>query len=628
MDADGGAAAADAMDADDGAPAAAQRHWDPDVRAANNERRRAMHSTIMSGLLSVIETARSSVLPDDDVLHARLDGLRDRLEDLVWELSRARVLVSYLINLALAYGGVQGHGDLGACDQGLYHAAFVLVSVTARGPGNAHPFLRWVYETHFAPQLPAGFERPNFLDLPGYRDPMSAMAREMATNHANFDARVSYHAVSVLRYMYGANKQDTWTAWHGAVAASNGNPPRADYLQGPNEPEVERTAFEMALVLRNDGAATLRRGLLHVVDAHNAALGPDDRAWKGFSLAPLHGIQRYHATVNQTLLDRWGFGDVPVASFFAPRPGWNAGVNFTTDATRASLPYWRPRVGAELGLPEVERVADEQGVLQEVPTRILGDHTRGLFRLTSIVPGTAPANAQFEAFDTGRNTLLYGSKGTTLHRGEWELWRGTLPARKELERAKRRVGIHEVEAVHAAFPFKTASTAAIEDALRERLQDGVWGAMWAFYGSRRQARRRFDGKMKATRAWARMANRILGPDHRRIAVLGNAVFNASSRGIPPTPTKSMWRRLAQWGLVVLVDEYLTSAICAICHSPNFQHQQVWSIKHCTNSGFGVLPACGITWQRDRNAALNIATIYEDHMAGRARPEQLRRPLQA
>ena len=624
MDADGGAAAADAMDADDGAPAAAQRHWDPDVRAANNERRRAMHSTIMSGLLSVIETARSSVLPDDDVLHARLDGLRDLTEDLVWELSRARVLASHLINLALAYDDL---GQLGVTNQSLYQAALGIVSITARRPGDTQPFLLWVFREHFEPQAPANFAWPNLRNVPGYSAPLSAMAREMATNHANFDARVSYHAVSVLRYLCGTTKNDTWTAWHGAVAASNGNPPRADYL-GPNDAPVDHNAYMMALVLRDEGAATLRRRLLREVDAHNAALGPDDKPWKSFSLAPLHGIQRYHVTVDQSWLAINGIQEVPVEAFFAPRDGWNVGVNFTTDATRASLPYWRPRVGAELGLPEVERVADEQGVLRENPVRILSDHTRGLFRLTSIVPGTAPANAQFEAFDTGRNTLLYGSNGTTLTRGEWELWRGTIPARKELERAKRRNGIHEVEAVHAAFPVKTASTDAIELALRERLQDGVWESLWDFYGSRRQARRRFDARIKATRAWARMADRILGPDHRRIAVLGNAVFNASSRGIPPTPTKSMWRRLAQWGLVVLVDEYNTSATCAICHSPNSQHQQVWSIKHCTNSGFGALPACGITWQRDRNAALNIKTIYEDHMVGRARPEELCRPLQA
>ena len=304
-----------------------------------------------------------------------------------------------------------------------------------------------------------------------HRDAAWSMARAQVFMFIAAVQKQAVRRVSAQSNHKGFKKRDTW-ALHGE-AASNCNPSRANYLQGPDEPEVERTAFEMALVLRDEGAATLRRGLLHVVDAHNAALGPDVQPWKSFSLAPLHGIQRYHVTVDQSWLDINGLQEVPVEAFFAPRDRWNAGVNFTTDATRASLPYWRPRVGAELGLPEVERIADEQGVLQEVPTRILGDHTRGLFRLTSIVPGTAPANAQLEVFDTGRNTLLYGNNGATLHRGEWELWRGTLEARKELERAKRLVGIHEVEAAHAAFTFKTADTAALDAAPPTAFKSGA-----------------------------------------------------------------------------------------------------------------------------------------------------------
>ena len=42
------------------------------------------------------------------------------------------------------------------------------------------------------------------------------------------------------------------------------------------------------------------------------------------------------------------------------------------------------------------------------------------------------------------------------------------------------------------------------------------------------------------------------------------MFNASQKGLPPTPTLSVRPYLTRFGLVVFVDEFRTSNRCSVC----------------------------------------------------------------
>ena len=220
----------------------------------------------------------------------------------------------------------------------------------------------------------------------------------------------------------------------------------------------------------------------------------------------------------------------------------------------------------------------------------------------------------WEAFDPGKNDLLVGHKGTKLSRNEWEVRRGTRRARDELERRKRVHGIHAHEAVLSEHHLKTCIPPRFTQRLAARYTVERWTALWDFWGARWRARQRFALKIREQRTSAHLANLVLGRKRDKVCVLGDAVFNASQKGLPPTPTLAIRRYLARFGRVVLVDEFRTSKTCNICGDEMHKHPKAWTIYSCKR--------CKITWSRDRNASMNIANVYRRHQKGTPRPAHL------
>jgi len=145
-----------------------------------------------------------------------------------------------------------------------------------------------------------------------------------------------------------------------------------------------------------------------------------------------------------------------------------------------------------------------------------------------------------------------------------------------------------------------------------------WDAMWAHHGTRRAARQRFQAKIREQRTLAHVANTVLGPDRSRIAVFGDACWGCR-HGVPPSPVKKLRQHLAKLGRVVLVDEYLSSQCCSSCGVRMTRSSKSIRVLHCKSG------CTKTTWNRDKNAALNLAACFDAHMAGQQRPPPLRRP---
>ncbi|CAO3637694.1 unnamed protein product [Cunninghamella echinulata] len=123
--------------------------------------------------------------------------------------------------------------------------------------------------------------------------------------------------------------------------------------------------------------------------------------------------------------------------------------------------------------------------------------------------------------------------------------------------------------------------------------------------------------------------------------LGNATYIAMGngpfppgRGHVPIPIKVFTKILARFGLVLLVDEYKTSKVCAGCD--NNPHTVIYPLNLCPHSqGYGenILvndqPVCPEVVNRDWNASRNIRRNLVSFMVHNGqegcRPEALRRP---
>jgi len=106
-------------------------------------------------------------------------------------------------------------------------------------------------------------------------------------------------------------------------------------------------------------------------------------------------------------------------------------------------------------------------------------------------------------------------------------------------------------------------------------------------------------------------------------VFGNGVFPSSMKGVPPAPVTKVRDHLARHGRVVLVNEFRTSITCSRCFARMKRHEQVHTTMHCANHSDSH-QRCPWSWNRDVNAARNIALIFKVHMAGEDRPRAFRR----
>ena len=152
---------------------------------------------------------------------------------------------------------------------------------------------------------------------------------------------------------------------------------------------------------------------------------------------------------------------------------------------------------------------------------------------------------------------------------------------------------------------------------------------------------RFQKHKREQRALAQIADDLLGPDRTKVAVFGDGGFSGAMKGIGPAPVVKIRDYVARHGKVVLVPEFRTTKVpcvlvrglawltesgqvCSLCH-----HDLQRSTKHYTDRGgkyrndFASMH-CNTsdhswTWNRDGNAAWNIALIFYLKMHGIERP---------
>jgi len=579
-----------------------------EAKKAQLRRRHAKKSTVVMGLHALLDHAAVAARwPVDS------GAFVEHLDEIVVAASQAAVLACELLALHLARDTTN---VVRKVDQSLCAAALRLVSETGislDGKAKEAPELRATYVDHFRPAFPADFPWP---ELHYAGNIVAALARDMKANFEVYhDEAVTAHVVRFLADQHTGNKAGARRLWSAAQARAEAGTPTNGL------PFADRDATALARVLLDSGPAELHRRLLRRIEAHNAAVPDAARHWRYFTLAPLRAIARQFVAVDAQLLKAWKL-PVALADFFPPRRGWEPCAEWKTDAVRASLTYARlggasaeeedeaHPVRAIGGKPGKRRKA-KRGNSAAVDVAAVD---RCLVTLGEVEPDLEALDVPWEAFDPGKHDLLVGNKGTRLSRKEWELRRGTLRARDELERRKRVHGIHAHEAVLAEQHLNTADPRRFAQCLAARWTVARWTALWAFWSGRWRARQRFALKMREQRSYAHLANLVLGWERNKVCVLGNAVFIASQRGLPPTPTLTLRRYLARSGRVVLVDEYRTSKTCSVCGDEMHKHPGAWSIYHCKS--------CKITWSRDRNAALNIAHVYERHHAGQPRPAHL------
>ena len=586
------------------------------AQLAKSKRRKEKKSTITMGLVGVVDHAVAAAgapaaFDPEDLLQ--------RIDTVVLAGSQAVVLGSELLVLHLALDFDSKVTDV---NQSLCAAALRLVCKTGRNTkASNEPELRATFDRYLQ-TFPAEFPWPDLRG--GQGNVLNGLARDMA---ANFKV---YHAQSmeahVKRYLRDAH--DLFAAAAVAIWATtkervlNGWTPTQ--AQRDALPAPQSDAVHLALALRDKGPACVHRVLLGRIEEHNADQADASTMWQFFALAPLRSIGRQFVVIDSHLLHMsWGLPDtVTIASFFPKRPGYDPGAEFKTNGVRACLPYAKDGVTPEADRDNnaIRELGGKRGKAEKTRKGRPRDKVdvrnvkRCLVTVTDTKADPAILDEPWEAFDPGKHDLLVGSSGTKVSRVEWETWRGTKRAQAEIERRKRVWDIHAYDNVLSANHLNSADPDVLLARLAHRHEIILWLMLWAFYAARWRARQRFGLKMREQAAYARLATRVLGPQHDKVCVLGSAVFNASQPGLPPTPTLAIRRYLSRFGRVVLVWEHRTSKTCHLCGSEMHKHPEIWSIYSCKN--------CKITWSRDVNASRNLRKVFRHHHLGLARPAHL------
>jgi hypothetical protein len=153
-----------------------------------------------------------------------------------------------------------------------------------------------------------------------------------------------------------------------------------------------------------------------------------------------------------------------------------------------------------------------------------------------------------------------------------------------------------------------------------------------FYGTTRWRKLRQDSHYQKIRALNTLAKSIVGDRPDRVLVAyGAADFPSCAMGTPPVPVKGFRRYLQQRCKVIPVDEYYTSRVCSKCdgslrrmtkrvwdaNRQTWRNKSLWSVQVCQG--------CGMVWNRDRNASINILRIFKSVCATGERPAPFRRP---
>ena len=125
--------------------------------------------------------------------------------------------------------------------------------------------------------------------------------------------------------------------------------------------------------------------------------------------------------------------------------------------------------------------------------------------------------------------------------------------------------------------------------------------MWTDAFEPQTLRQRLYSRQAEQRALAQVS-RDLSCDGNADVVLfwGGGRFRPGTKGAPSAPNKKIYRYLARYVPVVIVNEYRTSKLSVCCGEELKRPQCSKGIGFCS---------CGKIWKRDISAALRIAHNY-------------------
>ena len=133
---------------------------------------------------------------------------------------------------------------------------------------------------------------------------------------------------------------------------------------------------------------------------------------------------------------------------------------------------------------------------------------------------------------------------------------------------KAKTWLEEEPLLHQAMlntPTPKVATVQLYTAhILHRLQHAE--AVGDFYSKPKHRKLRRKAKIRRQKALQKACNDISLRSHKTVVAYGDAGFSCSSRGLAPTPTSSLRRKLGNTCRVCDVDEFRTSMLCCACHN--------------------------------------------------------------
>ena len=280
---------------------------------------------------------------------------------------------------------------------------------------------------------------------------------------------------------------------------------------------------------------------------------------------PLRDARIQFMRVDANDFNQWGYSDAQFGTFvraMLPKaalrrlrvlgPGvYTPPASFQTDGVRVcttvkinqavSTTVKDSRINAK-------RRRDEEEKLQSLPKK-------GVYVKTDVDPRVLAAlhatGASFEAFDPGRKAPFTGSRGSYLSDSEYVRWIHRDKFNRKYAHLNGAMGPEPVE-----ISGKVADMEDMLSYLRFRVM--TWIPRWAHYTQHVYAKLRFTSSILTHRALDLGANRLVGPQGKKVAVIGAAGFSSMA------PTTRLKNHAGRKGIVITDDEYMTSQKCFDC----------------------------------------------------------------
>ena len=198
------------------------------------------------------------------------------------------------------------------------------------------------------------------------------------------------------------------------------------------------------------------------------------------------------------------------------------------------------------------------------------------------------------------------------------------------------VSVQEIEEDLSEFSSKTVQLATFLEYVHAK--SGARVKMNEVYSRLCWRKFRFAEKLAIKKCEEKVMDNFeakFGPPGHVIVAAGDWSAKHHMRGKRATPGIGTRKMIAKRGYkVVLVDEYRSSKHCSNCgaHGEMGVNEQFLRIEHPNDNKTGTVlswailrcTSCGMFWNRDRNAAINLWRIARSELDGNGRPADLRR----